>query len=121
MGKNCLRHHPENEDDHPDGWKPIVKTDNDRPVGWKPIVEIDNDHPVGWMPIVKTDNGHPVAGMPYVEIDSDHPGIWRANGRVFTVFRLLTGPVRLGCLVSLLALYLPILFASSWAIRRERQ
>jgi len=39
---------------------------------------------------------------------------------IITVFRLLDGSVRLGCLVSLSALYLPILFASTWAIRRER-
>jgi hypothetical protein len=43
-------------------------------------------------------------------------GIW-----IVTIFRLLDGSVRLGCLVSILALYLPILFASTWAIRMERQ
>jgi len=43
-------------------------------------------------------------------------GFW-----IFTVYRLLNGSVRLGCLVSLLALYLPILFASTWAIGRQRQ
>ncbi len=43
-------------------------------------------------------------------------GIW-----IITVFRLLDGSVRLGCLVSILALHVPVLLASTWAIRMQRR
>ncbi len=42
-------------------------------------------------------------------------GIW-----IIVVFQLLESPFRLGCLVSILALHLPALFAGTWAIRRDR-
>ena len=71
---------------------------------------------VAWRVVCRCRTDHPVWVRWFLAVMIVSFGFF-----VFRVFQLIESPFRFGCLVSLSALYLPILSASIWAIRKAKQ